>query len=149
MKLSTKGRYGLRAMVYLALQQKEEPISLLSIAESQNISMNYLEQVFATLRKSGLIKSIKGPYGGYMLSGDAEKLKVGDILRVLEGSLSVVDEKNEDFDEGEVNIERCIRINVWSKMDELLNGFLDSLTLADLASNYRKMVGSENLMYYI
>lgn len=149
MKFSTKGRYGLRAMVYLAMQAEGEPVALINIAESQNISMNYLEQVFAILRKAGLIKSIKGAYGGYILSERADQLKVGKILRALEGSLSVIDEKIEDFNGEEASIQECIKINVWDRMDDYLNKFLDSITLGDLVSDYRKMIGFENTMYYI
>jgi Rrf2 family protein len=149
LKFSTKGRYGLRAMVYLAMQAEGEPVALINIAESQNISMNYLEQVFAILRKAGLIKSIKGAYGGYILSERADQLKVGKILRALEGSLSVIDEKIEDFNGEEASIQECIKINVWDRMDDYLNKFLDSITLGDLVSDYRKMIGFENTMYYI
>jgi Rrf2 family protein len=89
MKLSTKGRYGLRAMVDLAVHSSGEHVALYSIAERQNISENYLEQVFSILRKAGLVKSVKGAQGGYTLADKPSNISIGAILRVLEGDLSV------------------------------------------------------------
>ena len=105
MRLSTKGRYGLRAMVDLAVYSKSEHVALNSIAERQGISMNYLEQVFSTLRKSGLVKSIKGAQGGYILSEEPSNIKVGRILRVLEGPLSVIDDNTERSNKKETRSE--------------------------------------------
>ena len=85
MKLSTKGRYGVKAMVDLAIHNSEGQIALKSIAERQEISENYLEQLFATLRKAGLVKSTRGAQGGYVLADKPEKITVGTILRALEG----------------------------------------------------------------
>ena len=90
MKLSTKGRYGLRAMIDLARYSEVEPVSINSIAARQNISERYLEQLVALLRKAGLVKSIRGATGGYILAKDAAEISVGDILRALEGSLEPV-----------------------------------------------------------
>lgn len=149
MKFSTKGRYGLRAMVDLAVNAKGEHVALCSIAERQGISTNYLEQVFSVLRKSGLVKSVKGAQGGYVLAEAPSDIKVGRILRVLEGPLSVIDEKVESSKENETSIQHCIRVCVWDKMNEALNDLADSLTLEDLVDNYRKMVGVEDTMYYI
>lgn len=149
MRLSTKGRYGLRAMVDLAVYSKSEHVALNSIAERQGISMNYLEQVFSVLRKAGLVKSIKGAQGGYMLSEEPSNIKVGRILRVLEGPLSVIDDNTEKSNKKETSIQYCIKINVWDRMNEALNDFVDSITLENLAESYRKMNGMEALMYYI
>ncbi|WP_010243099.1 RrF2 family transcriptional regulator [Acetivibrio cellulolyticus] len=149
MKFSTKGRYGLRAMVDLAVHAKGEHVALCSIAERQGISMNYLEQVFSVLRKSGLVKSVKGAQGGYILSESPADIKVGRILRVLEGPLSVIDEDAENSTENESRIQSCIRMCVWDKMNESLNDLADSLTLEDLVDNYWKMNGIEDTMYYI
>ena len=91
MKLSTKGRYGLRAVVDLALHQEEEAVSLSSIAERQHISMSYLEQLIARLKKAGIVGSVRGAQGGYMLAKPAGEISVGEILRALEGSLNPVD----------------------------------------------------------
>ena len=95
MKVSTKGRYGLRAMIDLALYSQNDQVPLVSIAERQDISKSYLEQVFSTLRKAGLVTSIKGAQGGYVLASDPEDITVGMILRALEGDLSVVPYEDE------------------------------------------------------
>lgn len=88
MKLSTKGRYGLRAMIDLAVYSEKEPVSIQSIADRQNISERYLEQLMASLKKEGLVKSIRGANGGYQLARPAIGISVGDILRALEGDLA-------------------------------------------------------------
>jgi len=149
LKFSTKGRYGLRAMIDLAVYSNGEYVTLASIAERQGISTNYLEQVFSALRKSGLVKSAKGAQGGYVLSESPSDIKVGRILRVLEGPLSVTDEDDENLAGNESCIRNCIRINVWEKMNNSLNELVDSVTLEDLAEDYRKRNGIDNSMYYI
>jgi len=148
MKLSTKGRYGLRAMVDLAVNSGGDQVSLGSIAQRQNISENYLEQVFSTLRKAGLVKSVKGSQGGYMLAGDQSVLTVGRILRALEGDLSVVDD---DDAEGELpaGIQSCIRRNVWNRINDSINTLVDSITLEDLVFEHRKLNKQDVVMYYI
>ncbi|HOV26371.1 MAG TPA: Rrf2 family transcriptional regulator [Pseudobacteroides sp.] len=149
MKFSTKGRYGLRAMVDLAVHARGEHVALCSIAQRQGISTNYLEQVFSVLRKSGLVKSVKGAQGGYTLSDAPENIKVGRILRALEGPLSVIDENAENSGK-RTSIQQCIQKCVWDKMNKSLNELADSLTLEDLVDNYYKMNGiEEDVMYYI
>lgn len=148
MRISTKGRYGLRAMVDLAVYSSDTPISLNSLADRQGLSAGYLEQVFSVLRKAGLVKSIKGAQGGYILADDSSKITVGDVLRVLEGDLVVVDEiDGEGINEN--NIEYCIRTMVWEKMNESINEVVDSVTLKDLAVENRKLNKSWEHMYYI
>lgn len=149
MKLSTKGRYGLRSMIDLALNSKGEQVALYSIAERQNISVSYLEQVFSILRKSGLVNSIKGAQGGYILANDTADITVGEILRALEGSLSVVDYSKEEAEEDKKSVEYCLRINVWEKINESINEVVDNLTLEDLVENYKELNNSDNLMFYI
>jgi len=149
MKLSTKGRYGLRAMVDLAVRSNGDHVSLNSIAENQNISENYLEQVFSSLRKAGLVRSVKGAQGGYILAHRPSEIRVGDILRVLEGNLCVIDADSESYETGENTIQYCIRINVWDKINERINGVVDSITLEDLVNDYNKMNDAQSLMYYI
>ncbi len=149
MKLSTKGRYGLRAMVDLAVNSSGDHVSLYSIAERQGISENYLEQVFSILRKAGLVKSVKGAQGGYVLSEAPSNTRAGTILRALEGELSVVDEDPSDKDVYRNNIQNCIKVNVWDKMNECLNQVVDSITLEDLANEYRSMNGESSFVFYI
>lgn len=149
MKLSTKGRYGLRAMIDLALNSKGEQVALYSIAERQGISVSYLEQVFSILRKSGLVNSIKGAQGGYILAENPSYVTVGRILRALEGSLSIVDYSGEEVEEDKKSVEYCLRINLWEKINESINKVVDSLTLEDLVEEYKEINSSENLMFYI
>ena len=91
MKLSTKGRYGLRALIDLARYSEVEPVSINSIAERQGISERYLEQLMAMLKKAGLVKSIRGAGGGYVLAKEQKDISVGDVLRPLEGNLNPVE----------------------------------------------------------
>lgn len=91
MKLSTKGRYGLRAMIDIAVYSEKEPVPICKIAERQSLSERYLEQLMSLLRKNGLIRSVRGAGGGYVLAKDASEISVGDVLRALEGSLEPVD----------------------------------------------------------
>ena len=144
MKISTKGRYGLRAIIDLALNSNGEHVSLVNIAERQDISKNYLEQVFSTLRKADIVKSVKGAQGGYELAKDPSEITAGEILRALEGSLSVVNPSNENESN---TIEKCIKKNVWNKIDESVNTVIDNTTLEDLISEYKK--DSDVIMYYI
>lgn len=143
MKVSTKGRYGLRAIIDLSLNTTGDYVSLISIAERQNISKNYLEQVFSALRKAGIVKSVKGSQGGYLLNGKTSETKVGDVLRALEGDLSVV--KEEEIINNK--IERCIKKNLWDKIDEQVFDIINNITLEDLINDYNK--GNDSLMYYI
>ena len=89
MKLSTRGRYGVKAMVDLAINYGEEPVSIKSISVRQNISESYLEQLFSPLRKANLIKSIRGAQGGYVLSREPKDITVADIMKVVEGPIEV------------------------------------------------------------
>lgn len=148
MKISTKGRYGLRAMLDLAINSSGGLVALNSIAERQNVSENYLEQVFSTLRKANLVKSVKGAQGGYMLAADPASIKVGTILRTLEGDLSVIDEEVNGESQGQ-SIEYCLNVNVWSRINETINAVVDSITLEDLVNEYRKLNDNMSLMFYI
>lgn len=147
MKISTKGRYGLRALTDLAAHLEGEPISLTSVAKRQNLSLNYLEQVFGTLRKAGIVKSIKGPQGGYLLTKAASEITVQEILEALEGKFSIVDA---DQEQAEMDaVERAIQDLVWSQIDERVNSFLSECTLSQLVEEYRQRKDGEGIMYYI
>lgn len=91
LKLSTKGRYGLRALIDLAQYSEETPVSITSISKRQDISERYLEQLMSMLKKAGIVKSIRGANGGYILARDAKEISVGEVLRALEGSLEPVE----------------------------------------------------------
>lgn len=146
MKISTKGRYGLRAMVDIALNSNGDYIPLKQIAERQNISENYLEQVFSTLRKSDLVKSIRGSQGGYCLSKSASAITVGEVLRTLEGDLNIINDDTESSN-FEKSIEDCIRITVWQEVTKAINNVVDSITLEDLVTQYKKL-NSEYILDY-
>ncbi|NLE26402.1 MAG: Rrf2 family transcriptional regulator [Clostridiaceae bacterium] len=148
MKISTKGRYGLRAMVDLAIHAQSEHVALSAVAERQNISTNYLEQVFSGLRKAGLVKSVKGAQGGYVLAENPENIKVGTILRVLEGNLSVIDGIETQNIDGK-SIQYCLKQSVWDKIDESISNVVDSITLEDLVNDYNRLNSSDTIMFYI
>ena len=148
LRISTKGRYGLRSMVDLAVYSSDAPVSLSSIADRQGLSTGYLEQVFSALRKAGLVTGIKGMGGGYILSQEPSSITVGDVLRVLEGNLNVADSKG-GSPMGESSIEYCIENMVWKRMNEALNRAADSVTLDELATEHKKLNNSWDHMYYI
>lgn len=148
MKISTKGRYGLKAMIDLAIYSMGQPLNLKSIAERQNVSEKYLEHIFSTLKKAGLLKSLKGTQGGYMLAHNADHITVGSVIRALEGNLSTVDKSSAE--EGEADIlEQCINQNVWHKIDESVNQLMESITLEDLVTQYKNMSEGADYMYFI
>lgn len=129
MKISTKGRYGVRAMLDLAANYSEGLSSLGSIAERQGISEGYLEQLFSTLKKSGLVLGTRGFQGGYSLSRSPGEIRVGDILRALEGSLAPVDCVKEGTAKSCKRIEYCATRPIWEKIRDEVNNIVDSITL--------------------
>jgi len=135
MKVSTKGRYGLRAMIDLAIYSTKSHVSLNYIAERQNLSANYMEQIFSTLKKAGLVNSVKGAQGGYILAESPSEITIGRILKALEGSLSVVEESVYSG-VAENSLQYCIKINVWDKIADCLNNIVDSITLEDMVNEY-------------
>ena len=136
MKLSTKGRYGLKAMFELSINQKDGPVPLKLIARNQNISDQDLEQIFAKLRKANLVQSVRGAQGGYLLAKDANNITVGDILTVLEGPISLSDcVLDEDVCE---NSSICVTKVVWEKIKKGIDEVVDSITLQDMINDYNK-----------
>lgn len=148
MKISTKGRYGLRAVIDLAINYAGEPVSLNSIAQRQGISENYLEQVFSTLRKAGIVKSIKGAQGGYMLADNPSKISVGTVLNALEGSLVIVEGTDKQYGVPG-GLEYFIYKNVWEQINKKINNVVDSISLEDLANEYKRINENLSTMYYI
>jgi len=139
LKISTKGRYGLTIMMELAARYGEGPTSLKSIAEKNSLSEHYLEQLIAPLRNGGLVKSIRGAYGGYILSRDPDTVTAGEIIRVLEGPISVVDFAEEDDP---------AKRDLWKKIRDAIADVIDSTTLGDLIT-YRDKGEPDNYMFYI
>ena len=144
MKFSKKSRYGLRALIDLAVYSANGHVSLNSIAERNDISPQYLEQVFAGLRRAGIVKSVKGPQGGYLLKKPAENISVSDILLALEGSYRL------EADDGkEKGISDTIQSLLIDRVNTQLDDLLQNLTLEDLKEDYLKRSGYEQDMYYI
>ncbi|MGI6154117.1 MAG: RrF2 family transcriptional regulator [Christensenellaceae bacterium] len=139
MKLSTKGRYGLRAMIDIALTGEEAPVSISSVAGRQNISESYLEQLVGKLKKNGLLKSARGAGGGYTLARRTDEISVGDILRALEGDLSPVDCPGLDDDsEGCSGADSCVTKYVWKRINDSINKTVDEIMLDTLIRESRE-----------
>lgn len=135
MKISTKGRYGLRLMTDLAVYHDQGLIPLKEIAARQEISEKYLEQIMMQLNRSGLVRSVRGAQGGYMLAKTPEDITVGAVLRVLEGSLCPVDCVDGAGDCP--RMARCATIGVWTRLKAAVESVVDHTTLADLAEEFR------------
>ena len=137
MKLSTKGRYGLRALIDLALYSEEEPVSIQSIAKRQNLSESYLEQLVRKMRTAGLVSSVRGAGGGYQLSRPADEISVGDVLRALEGNLDAVScNANTEGCEG---ADLCVTKYVWARFNESITHTVDSISIEQLLEESRKI----------
>ena len=136
MILSTKGRYGVRAVFEVAINQQDGPVSIKTIAANQNLSELYLEQLFSKLKSNGIIKSVRGYKGGYLLNRQPDEITIGNILRALEGPLAPAECVMADW-ECE-NSESCIMHGVWQKIYDGINGVVDSMTIQDLVSDYEK-----------
>ena len=134
MKISSRGRYGLRALIDLASHGGENCISAGSIAQRQGISEHYLEQLLAQLNKAGFIKSVRGLYGGYRLNRPAEEITVAEILRCLEGPMYPIGCLSDDVADlcGSGNCKGCVTRPVWEKLYDSINEVLESYTLSDL-----------------
>lgn len=144
MRLSTKGQYAVRAMVDLALNSAGKPVSLREIAQREGIPLNYLEQLFFRLKRGNLVQSVRGPGGGYVLARLGSRIKVGEIVATVEEPLNPVS----CMDEGESGcsrLSRCVTHNVWKGLGERIKGFLDSVTLEDLAGEARRESGDWGL----
>ena len=138
-RISTRGRYALRAMVDLALHADEEPVLRRDIAARQEVSADYVAQLFQQLRAAGLVKGVKGPGGGYRLARDAETICVGDVVRAVEGPVAVV-HCIVPGDEPSCNrVDRCVTRLLWKRLSEAMTEFLDSVTLKDLCNEARQL----------
>lgn len=141
MKISTKGRYALRLMLDLAMNNNGEYITIKSIGERQDISVKYLEQIITLLSRAGYVKSIRGAQGGYKLAKEPREYTVGMILRLTEGSLTPVacldDDPNECARCGE-----CAPLFMWKELNEAINSVVDRITLADLMDKQIQLNGN-------
>lgn len=131
MKISTKGRYALRLMLDLAMNEEGHVVRIKDIAARQDISDKYLEQIISILNKAGYVRSTRGPQGGYTLKKKPEEYTVGMILRLTEGSLAPVACVEEDAVVCERE-EQCATVEVWKRLNQAISGVVDQMTLADL-----------------
>jgi len=131
MKLSTKGRYGVKAMVELAIHYGDSPLSIKTISQRQGISEYYLEQLFSPLRKAKLINSIRGAQGGYILGREPKDIKVSDIMYVLEGPIEIA-----DCIEG---VACCATRLLWTKIKSSIDEVMEGITLQDIVDDYNKI----------
>ena len=137
MKISTKGRYAVRVMLDLALNNTGECIKVKDIAARQGISEKYLEQIIAVLNKAGFVKSVRGAQGGYRIARDPKEYTVGMILRLTEGSLAPVACLEENADECD-RVDTCETLQVWKDLYEAINRVVDGVTIADLVVQHKR-----------
>ena len=142
MKISTKGRYALRLMLDLALNNTGEFIPLKTVSERQEISVKYLEQIITTLVKAGFVKGLRGSIGGYKLAKNPEDYTVGMILRLTEGSLAPVACLEDDVNTCE-RCDDCITLELWKKLYDAINSVVDNMTLEDLIEKHNAKIGND------
>jgi len=140
MKISTKGRYGLTIMIELAKKYGDGPVALRTIAKANNLSEHYLEQIVSPLRNARLVKSIRGAYGGYTLANEPTNITAGDVIRVLEGPIQLV--------EG-IEDEEPAKRELWIRISDAIKNVLDNTTLDDLAKHSEGEIAQEGYMFYI
>ncbi|UCH80464.1 MAG: RrF2 family transcriptional regulator [Nitrospiraceae bacterium] len=140
LKLSTKGQYGVRAMFELAKHYDQGPLTIKEIAARQGVSVSYLEQLLNRLRKSKLIKSRKGPGGGYLINKKPDEISVGMILHSLEGPVAIT-QCLDPSAKGCKRIDGCVARMLWKSLGEKIEDFLDTINLNDLVKEESKMNG--------
>ena len=147
MKLSTRGRYGTRALLELALHYGEGPVPLKDIARSQQISLQYLEHIITPLVAAGIIRSTPGARGGVWLARPPQEVKLSGVIGLLEGSMAPVECVNnpEICDRSEL----CVTRDIWSELKKVINGVLESTTLQDLVERQKGKEQPEEVMYHI
>ena len=132
MRLSTKGQYGVRAMFDLASHSQNGPVPLKQISEREEISLSYLEQLFLKLKRAGLVESVRGPGGGYLLRKRPKEIRVSDIVKAVEEPLALISCIESQKNPKCHRINTCIPRLLWKRLGEKILEFLDSTTLADL-----------------
>jgi len=147
MKLSTKGRYGTRALLELALHQGEGPILLKDIAQRQQISVQYLEHLITPLIAGGIVRSTRGAGGGVSLARSPELVKLSEVIQLLEGSIAPVECVSNPEVCNRSGI--CVTRDIWGELKRVMDGVLESVTLQDLVERQKKKHHPEEVMYYI
>ena len=143
MKISTKGRYALRLMLDVALHSHGAAVPLRDVAQRQEISDKYLEQIVTQLSRAGLVRSVRGAGGGYLLTREPEEYTVGEILRVLEGNLAPV--SCVDGSDCCDRVDHCVTVDVWRQIQEAVSSVVDRLTLAALVRRYHEKCPGHNV----
>lgn len=149
MKISTKGRFAITAMMDIAIHERSGPVTLIGISERQGISMSYLEQMFAKLRKGGLVEGIRGPGGGYRLARRPDQISVADIIDALGDTMNLT--RLKQHQEGEVAEEEVPLTEVlWQQFDQQLHDFLDGIRLDQFANHPEvlKVLGKPDVRQY-
>jgi len=144
-KLSTRGRYGTRLMMELALNYGKGPVPLKDVALKQDVSKGYLEHIIPLLRAAGLIKSVRGPDGGYILSREPEKVNLMDIIGALEGSLDPVDCISHSSFCSRTGF--CVPRDIWIELKETVSNKLKGITLSDLVNKQNRKAGSDQTWF--
>ena len=144
MRLSTKGRYAVMAMVDLAANSNGSPVSLADIAERQEISLSYLEQLFAKLRKGGLVKSVRGPGGGYLLAHAMEESRVSDIILAVDEPIRVTRCAPGSPTGCRINKSRCLTHDLWEELGNQIHLYLSSVSLADICN--KRVLGTSGVI---
>jgi Rrf2 family transcriptional regulator, iron-sulfur cluster assembly transcription factor len=143
-KLSTKGRYAVMALVDLASQTDGRPVALAEIAERQEISLSYLEQLFAKLRRGGLVRSVRGPGGGYLLARSAEETRISDAILAVDEPIRATRCKTGSAMGCRANKSRCLTHDLWEELGNQIHIFLSSVSLADVCS--RRVLGQGRIL---
>ena len=142
MIISSKGKYGLVALMDICLYSRSEAVTLKSVSKRQDISERYLEQIFSILKKGGIINSKKGAQGGYFLARKPKDITVGEILNILEGDMKIVSPSEEKND-----IECFMQKKIWNNINRQIETYFNSITLEELVKDY--IEGKITIMYYI
>jgi Rrf2 family iron-sulfur cluster assembly transcriptional regulator len=145
MRLSTKGRYAVMAMVDLAQQGMGEPTSLAEIAERQEISLSYLEQLFAMLRRAGLVKSVRGPGGGYLLAHDRSETRIADIILAVDEPIRATRCTPGSATGCRSDRTRCLTHDLWEELGNQIHLYLSSVSLADVCE--RRVLGTSGRIH--
>ena len=132
MRLTTKGRYAVTAVLDLAFHQENGPVSLAAISERQAISLSYLEQLFARLRRNGVVKSTRGPGGGYSLNRESNEISISDIIMAVDESCQVASCDDANSCSGDY---QCLTHDLWNELSNEIRTFLDGITLAEMMAN--------------
>jgi len=147
MRLSTRGRYGTRALLELAMHQGEGPVLLRDIARKQEISLSYLEHLITPLIAAGFVVSTRGPKGGVMLARPANEIRLNEIIHILDGPIAPVECVNSK--KACARSEKCAPRDIWQELRKAMNDVLSSTTLKDLVRRQKAKEVTEGIMYYI